>query len=199
MEIKKFNSYINENLEEKDFFDKLKEDFDIIDAVKHILNRTFESLDNKLYNVKNSNDFEQTLFDNIKIYDTDVVDFDLEKQIDICIYKEKIDGSGCPACTWDDLAGIIYNNSVDGLQYLADEIIRENFINDFNDFMKDNNLEYNNISSKEQFGYAAPSKVIPLEKGDVSQYRKLDNEYDVDEYRYENEFFNIEIYIKKEL
>lgn len=199
MNIKSFNSFINEEFEEKDFSQKLEEDFDIIDAVKRILNFGLESAVEKLADVTEGEEFTNVLFDSLRVDATDLVEFDLSKEIDICIYSEDVGGTGCPACKWDDLAGHISDNAIIGLTFLAENLIRENFIIDFMDFMKDNNLEYSNVYKYEKFGHAAPSKVIPLENGDVSQYRDLDGSYNVDEYRYENQFFNIELYIKKEV
>lgn len=201
MEIKKFSHFIkNENYSSntEEFMDKLINSPDIQSELKSILKLTLE----KVFYVSAKVDSE-SLSEQVKskatIDETNLLEFSVDTQIDLCCYAQEIDGGKCPSVDWELLLETIGKFAISGLNYIFDELVEGKFTPKFNKFMEDNQLQYSRIRHTESFGSASPNKVIPIENGEINQYRKLDGSYNVDEYIYRDEELNIELYIIKEI
>lgn len=197
MKIKRFS--LNENYyPENTFIQKMEEDYDVLSTIKGIITRTMENIEGEITDDKD--EFEELILNNISVDVTDIIDFNTDQQIDLCIYAEETDGtSKCPETTWNDLAGVIEKYAVTGLQYIADDKIRTDFLEPFQKFMEDNELEYGDIRTQDSYGHSAPRRVRSIENGEIYEYRKLDGDFNVDEYVYENDELGITLYIKKVL
>jgi hypothetical protein len=196
MKIKRFS--INESYpvyEETTFAQKMEEDYDILNTAKGIIRQALESID--VDNVSNSDEFDEALKEKINIDETDLINFSIDKEIDLCIYAEENEGGSCPETPFELLTTVIGKYAMNGLNIIVDNILTEKILTPFNEFMEANNLDYSDISMTESYGHSAPKSVKSIKNGEIYQYRKLDGDFDVDEYMYQNDEFKLEIYIKK--
>jgi hypothetical protein len=200
MRIKRFN--LNERYyadgTETTFMQKMEEDYDNLDIVKHVISTMMEDIEDKVTDDKDK--FEELVMDNIKIDETDILNLTLEQEIDLCIYaEENNDEFKCPETSWDDLRGVISKNAVNGIGFMVDNKLRTDFLDPLEKFMEDNELEYGDIRTRESYSHSAPTRVRSIENGEIYEYRKLDGSFNVDEYVYENKELVITLYIKKVL
>ena len=197
MNIKRFGSFINEKLEEPSFMQRMEEDLEFVSEVKSILTLALETIEKYNHNLTDIESFKEHVLDSLVIDATNLVDFDISKQIDLCIYAEEGGYEKCPETEWNYLTQKINDGAIDGLSSLATNVIEQEFFGDFEKFMSANKLDYSKISHREGYGYAAAERMKHLKGGEVNQYRKLDGELDVDEYIYRNEELGIELFIEK--
>ena len=199
MEIKKFKNFtVNENSSENDFRTKLIEDYDVQQEAKSIITIGLEKISSKLYKVTNFQEFLDTVFNIINIDETNMLDFDIDRKIDLCIISEDDGFGGCPETSWEQLLNVINNSAIGGLDSLVREIIKDICFENLEQFMADNGLNYSDISSDDTYSYAAPKMVKSIKNGELYQYRKLDGEIDVDVYIY-NGGLGVDLYINKKL
>jgi uncharacterized protein YlzI (FlbEa/FlbD family) len=196
MLVKNFNSFIvNESADSvNDFMAKVREDFDVVDQVKSIISKSIERIDGKP--ITTFDDFENLIVEETEADETDIAGFNLDKQLDLCIYSEEISSVKCPECSFDDLSGIIYKNAVYGLNYIVEEYL-SSFIQKLDTFMKKYNLPYNNIHRFERFGMLAPISQKSIENGSVSLYQEAKEDPKFEEYNYNDEELGIELFITK--
>jgi hypothetical protein len=199
MLIKNFNSFIvNESAESVvEFLTKVREDLDIMGEVKPILNSSFERLSSKKINTVD--DFREAMEDATGADATNLSGFDLDKQLDLCIYaEEEEDGNdkGCPACSFDDLAGIINDNAVNGLNYIVNSYLHP-LLDRIESFMNNNNLSYSNIHRFEQYDMLAPLSQKTIVNGSYSIYQEAKEDPKFAEYNYIDEELGTEFYITK--
>jgi hypothetical protein len=196
MLIKKFNSFIvNESTESvADFMTKVREDFDIMDEVKPILNLSFERINIKKINTVD--DFRNQMEEAAVADATNLSGFDLDKQLDLCIYAEEEMGNKCPACSFDDLAGIINDNAINGLNLIIDSYLYP-LLERIDSFMKNNDLSYSNIHRFERFDMLAPLSQKTIVNGSYSVYQEAKEDPKFAEYNYIDEELGTEFYITK--
>jgi hypothetical protein len=194
--IKNFNSFIvNESTEStSEFMEKVRTDYDIVEEVKSVISLSIERIDGK--NINTADDFRDVIEGDAGADATNLSGFDLDKQLDLCIYAEDENDSKCPACSFDDLVGIISKYAVDGLNYIVNSYLYE-FLERLDVFMKKNGLSYSNIHRFERFGMLSPISQKPVENGYVSLYQEAKEDPKFEEYSYTDEELEIELFVTK--
>ena len=208
MRLLRFNE-IDKLNEEQSFFQKLEEDDNISVCIKGIVSRRFDH--GFEVKAKNKEEFQEWIQD-VNIYDTDLIpggnsNLDLDQQIDLCIYGEAEHGITLSdiinspkyndsSVSWDDLAGIIADEALNGLNILYNNVIID-LVDDIDDFIKKYKLSYSDMKSDDPFGYYPSTGV----NGAITKYRGLDNtptaNYNV--YRYYNKRYNLELFFVKKV
>lgn len=196
MLVKKFNSFIvNESAESvAEFMTKTREDYDIVEHVKSVISRSIERIQGK--NINTEAEFRERMEEQAVVDETDIAGFDLDKQIDLCSYAEEENNTQCPACPFDELVGVIYKHALNGLNYIVDSYLYE-FLERLDTFMKKNGLSYSNIHRFERFGMLAPISQKSIENGSVSLYQEAKEDPKFEEYNYNDEELEVELYVTK--
>lgn len=189
---------INENTEDKSFTEKVAENFAFLDIIKTAITAALTG--HEINNVTNDEEL-RSWFDSTIYFDgSSIVDLDVDEKLDLCIYYGEEGGEKTiPSGTeWDSFYEVLSNTAVNGIYSLSYNIISD-FINELNMFVEENELEYDKITGKELYGYAAPTKVRDIENGEVYEYRNIDGDFNVDEYIFTDSKFGIEVYISKKI
>jgi hypothetical protein len=196
MKIKNFSSFtINESLESvNEFLTKVREDYDVIEAVKGVIISSVEQISGK--NITNEEVFREIMESNTNVDGTDLAGFSFDDQLNLCIYEEEYNGTKCPETSFDDLTGIIADHAINGLQIIVDEYLTS-FVDRVIEFMTNNKLDYSNIHAHESFGMLAPLSQKSIESGYISIYRDGDEDPKFGEYTYEDEELGVKFYITK--
>lgn len=193
--IKTFSSFykMNENVE-----DSLIDTPEIREEVKGIIDRSTENIRNGV----KENDFEsfkEQIEEGIVVDATNMVDIDITKELDLCIYAEKVGfiDEKCPSVEWELLDQTITNNAIQGLIAAVNETLQELF-EDVKSFMEKHNLDYTNMSDQDRYSMMPPDQVKDIANGSVYLFKNVDNSgKDIENYVYKNDELGVTLYIDK--
>jgi hypothetical protein len=194
--MKRFKDFLKEEYQEKNFYEKLVEDPDIVDEVAGVIGLAIEHFEFN-HDIKTADDFREHLLDSI-VVDATRIPGDLDKQLDLCIFEENEGGGKCPETSWDELSGVISKHAVNGESIIADQYANR-IADEFIEFMTSNKLsDYTQISWKDTYDYAAPKKVRSLKNGEIQEFRNLDGSFNVDQYTFSSSILDkIDLYVRK--
>lgn len=178
-----FKEYI---IKENEFFKKLEEDVDVESIIEESIKNAFYNIDNGL-EIRNYETFSEIFQKNLLVDETDLLELNLDKELDLCMYAEERDGEKCPSISFDQLAIHISKRALDAIRYILydkgnkvieilESIIDAYDLHDFKYYRED------------PYSYFAPKNVSQYNNFSIYHYRKLDNDvnanYDV--YHYHN-------------
>lgn len=181
--MRKFTHFLKENSSAQDWMSKVESSYDIAQVARDCVTA---SLDSMMFEqdltLRDFEDFSSKLIGGLKMDETDILHFDLEKELDLCIYAEEVDQEECPQTSFELLQMVITRRAVDGLRYIAEKYANK-FLSRFETLTDAYDLHDFRLAQKDPFSNYPPKSVEDKPHFSVYNYRGLDNDaqsnYDV--------------------
>jgi len=176
--MRKFSDLIKENSSAEDWMSKFEQEHDVKDAAKHIVSASLDSMmyDSQL-TLRDIEQFRNDLMEGIQVDATNVLEFSLEKEIDLCTYAEEIDQDKCPETSFDHLRMVISQRAVDGLRYISNKFA-EKFCSKLDDLTDAYDMHDFKLSSRDPYEMFPPESVDVKGRFSLTKYRNLEGESD---------------------
>lgn len=174
--MRKFTDLLKENNTAHDWMHNLEEDYDIKNAVKEIVKSALNSImHNKDLTLRDFEEFEEKLLKDIHVDNTDVLNFSLEKEIDLCIYAEEMDGVECPRTSFELLKMVISNRAVEALIMMVYSYAGK-FFEKLENMTDAYDMHDFRLSDNDPYSMFQPDSTDTKGRFTYTTYRNLDND-----------------------